>query len=100
MWTHLIFFFQRMDRSALLTQRDVEKMIKDVQCKSKEQIDEYRGKLRELDNELLTTVRELEYAFEQVDFFRERKKSLEEQLAIARDEITRLRAVKCPCNVL
>ena len=95
MWTHLIFFFffQRMDRSALLTQRDVEKMIKDVQCKSKEQIDEYRGKLRELDIELLTTVRELEYAFEQVD-------SLEEQLAIARDEITRLRAVKSPCNVL
>ena len=82
-----------MDRSALLTQRDVEKMIKDVQCKSKEQIDEYRGKLRELDIELLTTVRELEYAFEQVD-------SLEEQLAIARDEITRLRAVKSPCNVL
>ena len=93
MWTHLIFFFQRMDRSALLTKRDVEKMIRDVQCKSKEQIDEYRGKLRELDIELLTTVRELEYAFEQVD-------SLEEQLAIARDEITRLRAVKCPCNVL
>ena len=82
-----------MDRSALLTQRDVEKMIRDVQCKSKEQIDEYRGKLRELDIELLTTVRELEYAFEQVD-------SLEEQLAIARDEITRLRAVKSPCNVL
>ena len=93
MWTHLIFFFQRMDRSALLTKRDVEKMIRDVQCKSKEQIDEYRGKLRELDIELLTTVRELEYAFEQVD-------SLEEQLAIARDEITRLRAVKSPCNVL
>lgn len=93
MWTHLIFFFQRMDRSALLTKRDVEKMMRDVQCKSKEQIDEYRGKLRELDIELLTTVRELEYAFEQVD-------SLEEQLAIARDEITRLRAVKCPCNVL
>lgn len=93
MWTHLFFFFQRMDRSALLTQRDVEKMIRDVQCKSKEQIDEYRGKLRELDIELLTTVRELEYAFEQVD-------SLEEQLAIARDEITRLRAVKSPCNVL
>ena len=82
-----------MDRSALLTKRDVEKMIRDVQCKSKEQIDEYRGKLRELDIELLTTVRELEYAFEQVD-------SLEEQLAIARDEITRLRAVKSPCNVL
>ena len=82
-----------MDRSALLTKRDVEKMMRDVQCKSKEQIDEYRGKLRELDIELLTTVRELEYAFEQVD-------SLEEQLAIARDEITRLRAVKCPCNVL
>lgn len=93
MWTHLIFFFQRMDRSALLTKRDVEKMMRDVQCKSKEQIDEYRGKLRELDIELLTTVRELEYAFEQVD-------SLEEQLAIARDEITRLRAVKSPCNVL
>ena len=82
-----------MDRSALLTKRDVEKMMRDVQCKSKEQIDEYRGKLRELDIELLTTVRELEYAFEQVD-------SLEEQLAIARDEITRLRAVKSPCNVL
>ena len=96
----MIFFFQRMDRSALLTKRDVEKMMRDVQCKSKEQIDEYRGKLRELDIELLTTVRELEYAFEQVDFFRERKKSLEEQLAIARDEITRLRAVKSPCNVL
>ena len=93
MWTHLNFFFQRMDRSALLTKRDVEKMMRDVQCKSKEQIDEYRGKLRELDIELLTTVRELEYAFEQVD-------SLEEQLAIARDEITRLRAVKSPCNVL